>query len=155
MLLCAKREVIKTQRTPQLGRGKRIEKLVSVRGGSGNGGVLLIFCPGLKTLGGCANYYVHIVQAVACDSRGRQEEIKKKEEEEEGKNTLPWMLEELCTRTGLWVDVQLLIKSSQGSLMLSVGWKSQNIHGVYVLLLWNLFLSMRKDLERRKQRVFG
>lgn len=52
-------------------------------------------------LAGCANYYVHKVQAVACDSQGRQEEIK--------------IVLDVEEHTGLWMDAQLFTKSSPGS----------------------------------------
>lgn len=120
--------------------------------------MLLIFCPGLKTLGGCANYYVHIVQAVACDSCGRQEEIKKRKE----KKNIGLDVEELCAHTGLWVDVQLSIKSSHGSCDTQRGveiseqsWSLYFINRESTVSLSGLAAAMWKDLERHERSVFG
>lgn len=103
--------------------------------------MLLIFCPGLKTLGGCANYYVHIVQAVACDSQGRQEETK-----------IGLDVEERCVRTGLWVDTQLFIKSSHGGCDaqrgVGISEHSQCLYFIHQESVFGLTAAMWKNLER-------
>lgn len=110
--------------------------------------MLLIFCSGLKTLGGCANYDAHIVQAVACDSQGRQEEIK-----------FVLDVEEHCAHTGIWVDVQLFIKSSHGSCDaqrgLGISEHSWRLYFINQESVFGLTAAMWKNVGRLERGDFG
>lgn len=102
---------------------------------------------------------MHIEQAVACDSRGRQEEIKKRKEK---KKNIGLDVEELCAHTGFWVDVQLSTKSSHDSCDTQRGveiseqsWWLYFINRESTVSLAGLTAAMWKDLERRERSVFG
>lgn len=70
------------------------------------------------------------VEAVACDSQGSVEEIK-----------MGLDVEEHSVRTlGSGKMCNFSLNHHMAVVMLSGGWESRNIHGVYILLIRNLCL---------------